>query len=654
LNTETIGTESESGGRPISASAGSGVMGQMLPIVFAVVATLLFWILVASFTDEGGFVRALFLPGEGFFEKAIPLAIMFLFFWCLCDLVLKLRSISGQQRSLSHEALGSCPSLVGNDDIDGAIRGLNRAPGSDRAGYVFRTVSALLEHLRSTSDPQRSHEFFRHRFDLDTESTASSYTVVRVFIWAMPILGFIGTVVGISLAVGDFSGFLSGDIDDLELVKRELANVSVGLSFAFNTTLLGLVTSLFAMLLTTYVQRREELLARGVEDLCLRVIAVARHDRPATVTGVGGVDSGQLLEAMQAFAEMVGAESERLRGGFETFNARFLEVGNRISEAYAGLGAALEEQASESAGRMQESVSQLTGALSDASSAFYESTTALSRELESFAPDLGGMKKAIVEGLDRVDAYHSQFEEILRANTQEVVAAQEKLGARITEGMERMDLSNTQFEEALRANAQQVFASHEKLGTVLAEGIDRVNQSNTQFGEALLSNTQQVIESQEKLGEKVGGALLSNAQQLVESQEKMGEKVEDILRSNARQVVESQEMLGEKVGGALLSNAQQLVESQEKMGAKVEEILRSNAQQVVESQEKLGEKVEAIRPTQDMMARVSQSVEDTNGALQQVRELHQALLPVLETLSQPMELRMVPVVRKSGGDGEQG
>jgi len=62
--------------------------------------------------------------------------------------------------------------------------------------------------------------------------------------------------------------------------------------------------------------------------------------------------------------------------------------------------------------------------------------------------------------------------------------------------------------------------------------------------------------------------------------------------------------------------------------------------------------VDAIRPTQDMMMQMSRSVDDTNETLRRVREVHEALLPVLETLRQPMELRMVPASRKPEGNSD--
>ena len=600
-------------------STKAGIMAQLFSLLFSVVATLLFRQYIASAFDPSEFIYSLFLPEGEIFEQIVPPAIMLLFFWTISDLAIKFRSINRQYRSFSHPAVQGSSHRVGVSEIDETIEELQSAPKSNREGYVFRTIITLLEHLKSVNDSQRSHEFFRHQIDLDSETILSSYATVRVFIWAMPILGFIGTVIGISIAVGDFSGFLTGDIDDIDLIKQELANVSTGLSFAFNTTLLGLVASLIAMLLTTYVQGRNELLTRGVEELCLQIIARAPHSESQSAINV---DSGMLVESMQAFAEVVEKESERLRGGFDVFNSRFLEVGNRIVDTYSGLGVSLEEQTANSARQMKELSSQLTNALSDASSAFHETSSALSKELESFSPDLGVMKKAIVEGLDRVDRYNEQFEEVLRLNTQQVVASQENLSEKIVEGLDRLDQSNGQFEEVLRSNAQQVVASQDRLSEKITEGLDRVDRSNGQFEEVLRSNTQQVVGSQEKLNEKIAEGL--------DRMDRSNGQFEEVLRSNAQQVVASQGKLGEKIAEGL--------DRVERSNGQFEEVLRSNTQQVVASHA--------------LTVKVTQSIDNSNGALQQVKEVHETLLPILQELRGPMEFKMVPVAKKTRGDEE--
>lgn len=38
----------------------------------------------------------------------------------------------------------------------------------------------------------------------------TSYALVQGFVWAIPVLGFIGTVVGLSQAIGGFTAVLQG------------------------------------------------------------------------------------------------------------------------------------------------------------------------------------------------------------------------------------------------------------------------------------------------------------------------------------------------------------------------------------------------------------------------------------------------------------
>ena len=55
-------------------------------------------------------------------------------------------------------------------------------------------------------------------------ATETSYTFPRVLVWAIPLLGFIGTVMGISQAVNGFSSFLeqAGEIEQIKEVCTQL------------------------------------------------------------------------------------------------------------------------------------------------------------------------------------------------------------------------------------------------------------------------------------------------------------------------------------------------------------------------------------------------------------------------------------------------
>ncbi len=83
---------------------------------------------------------------------------------------------------------------------------------------------------------------------------------------------------------------------------------------------------------------------------------------------------------------------------------------------------------------------------------------------------------------------------------------------------------------------------------------------------------------------------------------------------------------------------------------KFEEVLRANTQQVVSSQEQLGVKMDGIRPTHEMIVKVTESIDNARGAMQQMKEVHETLLPVLEELRGPMEFKMVPASKGDKGE----
>jgi len=95
-------------------------------------------------------------------------------------------------------------------------------------------------------------------------ASEASYTVPRILVWAIPILGFIGTVVGISSAVNGFSGFLA-EAGEIEQIKEGIGTVTSGLAIAFDTTLLALLLSVLVMIPLVFVERLESRLLLAID-----------------------------------------------------------------------------------------------------------------------------------------------------------------------------------------------------------------------------------------------------------------------------------------------------------------------------------------------------------------------------------------------------
>ncbi|BAQ64715.1 MotA/TolQ/ExbB proton channel family protein [Geminocystis sp. NIES-3709] len=95
-------------------------------------------------------------------------------------------------------------------------------------------------------------------------SSESSYALPRILVWAIPLLGFIGTVLGISQAVNGFNGFLDNSAE-IEQIKEGITTVTTGLAIAFDTTLLALFLSVMVMIPLVLIERMESQLLLATE-----------------------------------------------------------------------------------------------------------------------------------------------------------------------------------------------------------------------------------------------------------------------------------------------------------------------------------------------------------------------------------------------------
>lgn len=269
----------------------TALLTAVVPPLAAAAVTAILLTEVSERYAPGDYVRRLLAPEGALYVRAVPAATVYLFFWTALSTLFHLLRIGRDQvvlRGLRSQAL--------DEEL------LYQATGS--AGLFGRLARPLLS-ASGTIDP--NHDVFRHQAEIEAGRSAGRYSLLRLFVWAMPILGFIGTVIGIGVAVGEFSGFLSGDIEDLERVKHELSKVSTGLSFAFDTTLLGLVCSLFGMMLVSAAQSREENLHSDAEGFGLELVTAVAG------AGAAGAPSGLAeLDATTRAAAGAGTAADRL------------------------------------------------------------------------------------------------------------------------------------------------------------------------------------------------------------------------------------------------------------------------------------------------------------------------------------------------------
>lgn len=121
---------------------------------------------------------------------------------------------------------------------------------------ILNRVDRAINLWLSTKDVGRVSAWAQSESSRDTSSSDSSYALTRVLIWAIPILGFIGTVLGLAVAVSGF-GVLGGSAE-IGAIKEAIGQVTTGLGVAFDTTLLALLLTVFLMFPLSFIQRSEE------------------------------------------------------------------------------------------------------------------------------------------------------------------------------------------------------------------------------------------------------------------------------------------------------------------------------------------------------------------------------------------------------------
>ncbi|HMP76742.1 MAG TPA: MotA/TolQ/ExbB proton channel family protein [Kiritimatiellia bacterium] len=170
------------------------------------------------------------------------------------------------------------PELDLNDDqaLQAFRDSLPQRPEFEWSILLNRLDRALALWLGS-KDVSRVATYLQSESTRDQSASDSSYSLSRALMWAIPILGFIGTVNGLGAAVAGFG--VMGESADVGAIKEAIGQVTVGLGIAFDTTLLALILTTLLMFPLTAFQRKEDGLF-GELDNYLDDVLLARLPSP--------------------------------------------------------------------------------------------------------------------------------------------------------------------------------------------------------------------------------------------------------------------------------------------------------------------------------------------------------------------------------------
>lgn len=136
------------------------------------------------------------------------------------------------------------------------LQELRRLPSQTRRNRLVSRLEELLTRQSQRGTTKHLADDLRELSGRDADVAHDSLGLVRIIIWAIPMLGFLGTVIGITQTLGGLD-FANG--------SAAVENLKSGLYVAFDTTALGLVLSVVAIFVQFPIERGEQQLLADID-----------------------------------------------------------------------------------------------------------------------------------------------------------------------------------------------------------------------------------------------------------------------------------------------------------------------------------------------------------------------------------------------------
>jgi biopolymer transport protein ExbB/TolQ len=186
------------------------------------------------------------------------------FFVCVCALGHKLLAVLGQLGSLASISLPQHHGAQPAGAAAGLLDSLGELPRALRNSYLGRRLSEALESVERNGSAAGLESELKHLADVAIGRQQDSYALVRIIVWATPMCGFLGTVIGITQVIAELA---HQDMANLQAVMEGLLS---GLYVKFDTTALALSFTMLLMFIQFLVERLETQVLDAVEDRAAR------------------------------------------------------------------------------------------------------------------------------------------------------------------------------------------------------------------------------------------------------------------------------------------------------------------------------------------------------------------------------------------------
>ena len=199
--------------------------------------------------------RSFFIVIKDFEQEAC----FILMFWALAIMGYKTRSAMNEQKMFATQLISiSEGSRVLPEDASQLARPLQSLPEDQRPLLLPRALQIALTRFQVTDSVQSATDAINTVCSNENDRLDSELSMVRYITWAIPSIGFIGTVRGIGAALGQAHEAMEGNI----------AGVTSSLGVAFNSTFIALMISMVVMFFMHQLQLIQERLVLDSHAYC--------------------------------------------------------------------------------------------------------------------------------------------------------------------------------------------------------------------------------------------------------------------------------------------------------------------------------------------------------------------------------------------------
>lgn len=199
--------------------------------------------------------RSLYVIVRDFEQEAC----LILALWALAIMGYKARGAMRERSLLQRDLLPLAEGVrILPEDTREHARQLRALPESQQRLLLPRVLLSALQRFGATGNVQDVSSATQTLVNAEAERLESELSMIRYIAWAIPSIGFIGTVRGIGQALTLAYRAVEGDI----------SGVTESLGVAFNSTFFALLVSIFIMFMVHQLQLLQERLVFETSDYC--------------------------------------------------------------------------------------------------------------------------------------------------------------------------------------------------------------------------------------------------------------------------------------------------------------------------------------------------------------------------------------------------